>query len=356
MEPTCQSVELSMPIESAGSSSQTTNASQTEIRVEYLKHNWTVKNFSHCYQEYLENYVNLPNSDLTWSIKIYPKGNGENNKDFVFLCLNRVLGTNVKNNKIGFRSRFYLKNSEGKDIEMRVHPNPSHSDYVSYIKRDVLFPQIQPADSITVFVEIDVAVETITTSVDDSFGPCRSCNCERQLGEDYLKLLSDMVLTDFTIKVQEKEIHVHKAILAARSPVFSAMLQHVDTSESKTGILEIKDVEYNVVKEMLRFIYCGKSSGELSEIASDLLIAADKYRLEELKNHCEQSLIQAINFDNACHLLIIADMYGASNLRKKVLHFIKLHPKKIVHTAGWIAIIKEHPQLATDIVASFDKS
>lgn len=44
------------------------------------------------------------------------------------------------------------------------------------------------------------------------------------------------------------------------------------------GILEIKDVEYNVVKEMLRFIYCGKSSGELSEIASDLLIAADKYR------------------------------------------------------------------------------
>ena len=99
MEPTCQSGaanEPSMPdgLNSAGSSSHMTNASQTEIRVEvcahlldkkneilkYLKHNWTVKNFSHCYQEYLENYVNLPNSDLTWSIKIYPKGNGENNK------------------------------------------------------------------------------------------------------------------------------------------------------------------------------------------------------------------------------------------------------------------------------------
>jgi hypothetical protein len=61
---------------------------------------------------------------------------------------------------VGFRSRFFLKNNEGKDIEMRIHPNPSHSDYVSYIKRDVLFPQISPADSITVFVEIDVAVET----------------------------------------------------------------------------------------------------------------------------------------------------------------------------------------------------
>lgn len=50
-------------------------------------------------------------------------------------------------------------------LECRIHPNPSHSDYVSYIKRDVLFPQIQPHDSITVFVEIDVAVETITTNV-----------------------------------------------------------------------------------------------------------------------------------------------------------------------------------------------
>lgn len=54
---------------------------------------------------------------------------------------------------------------------MRIHPNPSHSDYVSYIKRDVLFPQISPADSITVFVEIDVAVETITTSADDQNYP-----------------------------------------------------------------------------------------------------------------------------------------------------------------------------------------
>ncbi|KAL3089949.1 hypothetical protein niasHS_006401 [Heterodera schachtii] len=408
MEPTI--AELSMPYDSsAATTSHMTNASQTEIRVEYLKHHWTVKNFSHCYQEYLENYVNLPNSDLTWSIKIYPKGNGENNKDFVFLCLNRVIGNNVKSNKIGFKSRFYLKNSEGRDIEMRIHPNPSHSDYVSYIKRDVLFPQIQPADSITVFVEIDVAVETVTTSVDDSCRFSKPCNCEHQLGDDYLKLLNDDVLTDFTIRVvqqrdaggggggggsicsggagggaecsltaaaaaantvhpatpnalndgggaggghegnvQIREIRVHKAILAARSPVFAAMLQHVDTSESKTGVLEIKDVEYGVVKEMLNFIYCGKSSSaELNEIASDLLIAADKYRLEELKTHCEHCLIQAINFDNACQLLIIADMYGAQFLRKRVLQFIMQHPKKITQTVGWESIIGDKAVLMT---------
>lgn len=51
-------------------------------------------------------------------------------------------------------------------IQMRIHPNPSHSDYVSYIKRDVLFPQILPKDLIIVNVEIDVAVDTVTTSTE----------------------------------------------------------------------------------------------------------------------------------------------------------------------------------------------
>lgn len=78
--------------------------------LQHVKHSWTVKNFSHCYQEYLENFVHLHRGEdtLTWSIKIYPKGNGENNKDFVFLCLNRVVSnTNApcKNGKIGFKSR-----------------------------------------------------------------------------------------------------------------------------------------------------------------------------------------------------------------------------------------------------------
>ncbi|KAH7727568.1 BTB/POZ domain-containing protein [Aphelenchoides avenae] len=355
MEPS--TAEMSMPIDAAAANNaHLTNASQTEIRVEYIKHNWTVKNFSHCYQEYLENYVHLPRGEdtLTWSIKIYPKGNGENNKDFVFLCLNRVINNNAKSNKIGFRSRFFLKNSEGKDIEMRIHPNPSHSDYVSYIKRDVLFPQISPADSIIVFVEIDVAVETVTTQLDDNALGFKSCNCEKPLGEDYLKLLNEETLTDFTIKVDGKEIRVHKAILAGRSPVFAAMFSHEDTEEMKTGVLTITDVEYPVLREMLNFIYAGHCSPDINEIASDLLVAADK--LDELKSHCERCLVQGLAHDNACQLLIISDIYNADRLRQRAVQFILQHPKDITNTPGWDQILKDHPRLVTDIVRNFDKS
>uniref|UniRef100_A0A914BWM4 Uncharacterized protein n=1 Tax=Acrobeloides nanus TaxID=290746 RepID=A0A914BWM4_9BILA len=365
MEPS--TAELSMPIESSAAiNASMANASQTEIRVEYIKHSWTVKNFSHCYQEYLENYVYLRRGEdtLTWSIKIYPKGNGENNKDFVFLCLNRVINNGSKSGKIGFRSRFFLRNSENKEIEMRIHPNPSHSDYVSYIKRDVLFPQISPADSITVFVEIDVAVETITTNIDDPAALFQACGCEKTLGDDYLKLFKEEFLIDFKIvvretrdnEIREREIPVHKAILAARSPVFAAMLTHSDTNEVKTNTLVITDVDYDVVVEMLSFIYSGRCSNELNDLASPLLIAADKYRLDELKSHCETCLIQSLNHGNACELLVIADMYKASRLRKRAVQFILQNPKDITTTPGWEVVLQDHPQLVTDIVRSFDKS
>lgn len=52
--------------------------------------------------------------------------------------------------------------------------------------------------------------------------------------DDYLKMLKENVLTDFTIKVGEREIRAHRAILATRSPVFAAMLRHEDTNEAKT--------------------------------------------------------------------------------------------------------------------------
>ncbi|CAD5209573.1 unnamed protein product [Bursaphelenchus xylophilus] len=345
MEPSSADINTNVnATDVVAASTHMTNASQTEIRVEYLKHKWT-------------NFVHLQrNNDetLTWSIKIYPKGNGENNKDFVFLCLNRVNG--CSKNKAGFRSRFFLKNSEGKDIEMRIHPNPSHSDYVSYIKRDVLFPQISPADSITVFVEIDVAVETITTYTEDQLASKAVCECERTLGEDYLKLLSDDLHTDFLIRVDGQDISVHKAVLAARSPVFAAMLQHRDTNEAQTGVLCIEDVEYNVMKEMLHFIYSGRCTSDVNEMASDLLIAADKYRLDELKNHCERILIQVLSQDNCCQLLIISDMYHANALRRKSIQFVLKHPVDITSTAGWEAVLKDHPHLVTDIVRSFDRT
>ncbi|PIO63852.1 BTB/POZ domain protein [Teladorsagia circumcincta] len=208
-----------------------------------------------------------------------------------------------------------LRTAELKEIDMRIHPNPSHSDYVSYIKRDILFPQILPRDLIIVNVEIDVAVETITTTTE----PIMTSNCEQQLVEDYQRLFRDDLLTDFTIRVGGREIRAHRAILAARSPVFQAMLMHELTNETKSGVLEISDLDYDVVYELVYYIYCGRCQKDIGDIATDLLIAADKYRLVELKNHCEKFLVENLANENVCQLLIIGDLYNAERLQERAV-------------------------------------
>ena len=63
-------------------------------------------------------------------------------------------------------------------------------------------------------------------------------------------------------------------LLPARSPVFNAMFEH-EMEERKQNRVEITDVDHEVMREMLRFIYTGKAPN-LDKMADDLLAAADK--------------------------------------------------------------------------------
>ena len=62
----------------------------------------------------------------------------------------------------------------------------------------------------------------------------------------------------------------------ARSPVFSAMFEH-EMEERKQNRVDITDVDPDVMREMLRFIYTGKAPN-LDRMADDLLAASDKVR------------------------------------------------------------------------------
>lgn len=64
------------------------------------------------------------------------------------------------------------------------------------------------------------------------------------------------------------------------------MFEH-EMEERKKNHVDITDVDHEVLREMLRFIYTGKAAN-LEKMADDLLAAADKYALERLKVMCEE--------------------------------------------------------------------
>lgn len=80
-------------------------------------------------------------------------------------------------------------------------------------------------------------------------------------------------------------------VRAARSPVFAAMFEH-EMEERKQNRVSINDVDHEVLKEMLRFIYTGKSPN-LEKMADDLLAAADKVNPQKpFHNFCFEFKIQ----------------------------------------------------------------
>ena len=136
--------------------------------------------------------------------------------------------------------------------------------------------------------------------------------CSR--GIDHGKLLNSGMFADFTIKADGQLFKCHKAILAARSPVFQRML-NIDMRESATNELTLTDVSPDNVKDMLSFIY-NDNVEHYGEKARDLLPVAEKYDLADLKTECSAALIKQIKLETAVELALLADLYNVENLRQ----------------------------------------
>ena len=107
----------------------------------------------------------------------------------------------------------------------------------------------------------------------------------------------------------------------AHSPVFSAMLKK-NTAEDTTRICNIPDVDGEILDVLLEFMY-SSSSLKLNEgNVVNVLKAADKYDIADLRLACEQFLVPAINMHNAAALLVMADRRNMPKLEKLVLNFV----------------------------------
>lgn len=132
--------------------------------------------------------------------------------------------------------------------------------------------------------------------------------------------------SDTNITTQMKLL-AHKCILVARSPVFEAMFTS-GMLEETSGTVVIDDIDGNVMKALLEFIYSDTIDPKLLEsLAELLLMAAAKYQVLGLVSICESYLCIHITNDTALSLLKLADdVPECEKLKKSCLQYIALHP------------------------------
>jgi speckle-type POZ protein len=144
-------------------------------------------------------------------------------------------------------------------------------------------------------------------------------------------LLKNKDASDLTIQVGGQSFSAHRCVLAARSPVFKAELLGAMKENSGTPI-EICDMEANVFKWLLHFIYTDKlppvlesasnnGAGQLA-MAGHLLVAADRYNIGRLKLICEEKLCNQIDSKMVATSLALAEQHGFHDLKEACLKFL----------------------------------
>ncbi|XP_076913005.1 BTB/POZ domain-containing protein At1g55760-like [Bidens hawaiensis] len=128
------------------------------------------------------------------------------------------------------------------------------------------------------------------------------------------RMLSESIHTDIIINASDGSIGAHRAVLAARSPVFMSMFSH-DLKEKEMSIINITDMSIDACQVFLSYIYGNIIDQDFLDHRLDLLRAADKYDVMDLKDACHESLLQDIDTSNVLERLQSASLYHLPKLK-----------------------------------------
>jgi speckle-type POZ protein len=195
-------------------------------------------------------------------------------------------------------------------IDDRVCPDktPSGRGWYEYISRDDLFKkenQLIKDNALTLTGKFEFVNES-------KFVQKASKSKEFDKITDLFQKRS---FTDFKIHIHDKSIKAHKILLAANSPMFAEVVEN-------QNYLRLHYFEFEVVEEMVNFIYDGKVS-DMGRFAKPLLEVADKFKINRLKVYFEKYLYEDLWIENAIETLKLSAKCHAEELKDECIDFIQ---------------------------------
>ncbi|CAL5005181.1 unnamed protein product [Urochloa decumbens] len=170
------------------------------------------------------------------------------------------------------------------------------------------------------------------------------------------RLLDSTVGIDVSFVVDGNQFPAHRAVLAARSPVFEAEL-FGSMADATMSSITVQDIEPAAFKVMLRFMYNDSfpTDEELGDSRADmlqhLLAAADRFALDRLKLICSMKLIESVSVDTVGSILVCSETYNCSELKTKCLDFFAVEKifKEAVFTDGFATLLNKFPSLVAEL-------
>ncbi|CAO2207321.1 unnamed protein product [Urochloa humidicola] len=199
-----------------------------------------------------------------------------------------------------------------------------------------------------------VTISCVVRVLDDNTMPVPPpSNLAAHLGH----MLDCTLGTDVSLIVGGETFPAHRAVLAARSPVFCAELFGLMADATMPSIT-LQEIDPAAFKVMLQFIYTDalppddEFGDSPVEMMLHLLAAADRYALERLKVMCELKLWENVSVDTAASILACAETYSCPKLKTKCMEFfaVKENFRKAALTDGFVMLLQKYSALADELL------
>ena len=141
---------------------------------------------------------------------------------------------------------------------------------------------------------------------------------------------------DVTIAVKDKEFKAHRAVLAATSPFFLALLKS-DMKERNEQLIKVDldEATESVVEDALKYLYTGNVT-IIEEGAHNLLATANYLLLPGLKTMVSDFLEERVTTQNCVFNYYFADKYECVELKAKCCEVINSDFSVVMETGDFL--------------------
>ena len=268
-----------------------------------------------------------------WKLQLY-----KNFQDFLFwgdgyipVKISLISLVSAADTKISGSFRCVTVNNIGKPCGRRYHPfTVGYSDSKTSF-HDTMNMKISEDDRL-VHGTLTIGLEMYAKS--DSH-VASSLVTETQLRQVIVNILSDEDTADVSFDVKGQMIHAHLNILKAMAPDFVRTL-NLEEHDKSTPI-PIGDVDPDIFRSMMKYIYGDTSAFKVSECGRDVIDAADKYGEDNLKLYAEKCYVDSIdlNADNVADMLLYADGKSCHVLRKIAMDFAVANVDDVLQSSSF---------------------
>uniref|UniRef100_A0A0E0M7V1 BTB domain-containing protein n=1 Tax=Oryza punctata TaxID=4537 RepID=A0A0E0M7V1_ORYPU len=297
-----------------------------------------------------------------WRISYYPNGDIAMFADYISFHLLLDENTNTKGVKV--KAQFQICFADQVKTQPLLASTPVRTfgngclsfGHLKLIKRDE-FEKSDDLRNDSFTIRCDIAVvgeirtERTTEITAETFVTVPPSDLNQKLGN----LLDTEKGADVVFEVGGEKFSAHRCVLAAQSPVFSVELFGSMKESDRAGVVRIDDMEAQVFKALLRFMYTD-SLPEMEEedaMCQHLLVAADRYNLDRLKLICEDRLCRYIGVGTVVNILTLAGQHHCDGLKKACLHFLgtPANLSSVLAGDGFEHLSRSCPSLVNELVA-----